>query len=130
MEDDACVTAESDQVSRYWGRYRLVLVTNTRDFVLVGTDGSGDPAKLETFRLAESTDDFWRRLAKPRLRFARAFFWATASGRPPPAFAPRAFDMPRSLPRKCHAEGRCIYRFRRNPIPACTPARGQPHVPS
>ncbi len=70
VEDDAWLTAESDQVSRYWGRYRLVLVTNTRDFVLVGTDGSGDPAKLETFRLAESTDDFWRRLEKPRA-FAR-----------------------------------------------------------
>ena len=41
------LTAESDQVSRYWGRYRLVLVTNLRYFVLVGTDGSGDPAKLE-----------------------------------------------------------------------------------
>ena len=38
--------------------------------MLVGTDGSGDPAKLETFRLAESTDDFWRRLEKPRA-FAR-----------------------------------------------------------
>ena len=70
VEGDAWLTAESDQVSRYWGRYRLVLVTNTRDFVLVGTDGSGDPAKLETFRLTESTDDFWRRLEKPRA-FAR-----------------------------------------------------------
>ena len=70
VDDDAWLTAESDQVSRYWGRYRLVLVTNTRDFVLVGTDGSGDPAKFETFRLAESTDDFWRRLEKPRA-FAR-----------------------------------------------------------
>ena len=66
VEDDACVTAESDQGSRYWGRYRLVLVTNLRYFVLVGTDGSGDPAKFEAFRLAESTDDFWRRLQKPR----------------------------------------------------------------
>ena len=66
VEEDACVTAESDQVSRYWGRYRLVLVTNLRYFVLVGTDGTGDPAKLEAFRLAESTDDFWRRLQKPR----------------------------------------------------------------
>ena len=70
VEDDAWLTANSDQVSRYWGRYRLVLVTNTRDFVLVGTDGSGDPAKLETFRSTESTDDFWRRLEKPRA-FAR-----------------------------------------------------------
>ena len=34
--DDAWLTADSDQVSRYWGRYRLVLVTNTRDFVLAG----------------------------------------------------------------------------------------------
>ena len=70
VEDDAWLTAESDQVSRYWGRYRLVLVTNTRDFVLVGADALGDPAKLETFQLAESTDDFWRRLEKPRA-FAR-----------------------------------------------------------
>ena len=70
VEDDAWLTAESDQVSRYWGCYRLVLVTNTRDFVLVGADASGDPAKLETFRLAENADDFWRRLDKPRA-FAR-----------------------------------------------------------
>ena len=33
--DDAWLTAASPQVSRYWSRYRLVLVTNTRDFVLV-----------------------------------------------------------------------------------------------
>ena len=65
VEDDAWVTAESDQVSRYWGRYRLVLATNTRDFVLVGADGSGDPVRLETFRLAESADDFRRRLGTP-----------------------------------------------------------------
>ena len=34
--DDAWLTAESDQVSGYWERYRLVLVTNTRDFLLLG----------------------------------------------------------------------------------------------
>ena len=32
VEDDAWLTAESDQVSRYWGRYRLVLITNTARF--------------------------------------------------------------------------------------------------
>ena len=69
-EDDAWLTAAGDQVSRYWNRYRLVLVTNLRDFVLVGEDGSGRPARLETFRLAESTGDFRRRLEKPRA-FAR-----------------------------------------------------------
>ena len=69
--DDAWLTAASAQVSRYWERYRLVLVTNTRDFVLVGEDTTGQPATLETFRLAESTEDFARRLETPRA-FARA----------------------------------------------------------
>ena len=68
--DDAWLAAAGDQVSRYWSRYRLVLVTNTRDFVLVGEDASGRPAKLETFRLADSADDFNRRLERPRA-FAR-----------------------------------------------------------
>ena len=34
--DDAWVTADGPQVSRYWDKYRQVLVTNYRDFVLVG----------------------------------------------------------------------------------------------
>ena len=68
--DSAWVTAEGDQITRYWGRYRLVLVTNTRDFVLVGEDAAGNPAKLETFRLVTSEDEFWRRIEKPRA-FAR-----------------------------------------------------------
>ena len=69
-DDDAWLTADSDQVSRYWNRYRLVLVTNTRDFVLVGENQAGRPAKLESFRLADSADDFHRKLEKPRA-FAR-----------------------------------------------------------
>ena len=64
--DDAWLTVESDQVSKYWDRYRLVLVTNLRDFVLLGEDDKGLPAKLETFRLAESAAAFEERLAKPR----------------------------------------------------------------
>ena len=44
--DDAWLTAKSDQVSRYWGHYRLVLITNLRDFILLGADGSGGPVKL------------------------------------------------------------------------------------
>ena len=69
-DDDAWVTADGEQVSRYWGRYKLVLVTNLRDFVLVGEDAAGRTAKLETFRLAGSAEDFHRRLEKPRA-FAR-----------------------------------------------------------
>ena len=51
-------------------RYRLVLVTNTRDFVLVGEDANGKPAKLETFRPANSAEEFARGLETPR-DFAR-----------------------------------------------------------
>ena len=68
--DDAWLTAESIQVSRYWQRYRLVLVTNTRDFVLVGEDPTGQPVKLETFQLAANAEDFAQRLEHPRT-FAR-----------------------------------------------------------
>ncbi len=68
--DDAWLTAASAQVSRYWSRYRLVLVTNTRDFVLVGEDAADHPATLETFRLAASAETFNRLLDTPRA-FAR-----------------------------------------------------------
>ena len=68
--DDSWLTAEGSQVSRYWDRYRLVLVTNTRDFVLLGEDPEGKPAKLETFRLAESAQAFETLLETPRA-FAR-----------------------------------------------------------
>ena len=68
--DDAWLTAAGRQAGRYWDRYRLVLVTNARDFVLVGEDASGRPATLETVRLAGSEDEFLRRLEKPRA-FAR-----------------------------------------------------------
>ena len=64
--DDAWLIAESGQVSRYWQRYRQVLVTNTRDFVMVGEDASGQPVRLETFRLADSAADFAERLEHPR----------------------------------------------------------------
>ena len=69
-DDDAWLTAQSDQVSRYWQRYRLVLVTNTRDFVLLGEDSHGNPAKLETFRLADSAESFESLSQTPRA-FAR-----------------------------------------------------------
>src|ERR1035437_9791791 len=34
--EDAWITADGEQVSKYWGRYNQVLVTNYRDFVLSG----------------------------------------------------------------------------------------------
>ena len=68
--DDAWLTATGGQASRYWERYRLVLVTNARDFVMLGEDAHGRPATLETLRLAGSESDFFRRLENPRA-FAR-----------------------------------------------------------
>ena len=64
--DDAWLTAAGDQVSRYWDAYRLVLVTNARDFVLMGEDAAGQPVRLETFRIAGSEAEFYGRLERPR----------------------------------------------------------------
>ena len=63
---DAWRTAASAQVSDYWGRYRLVLATNARDFVLLGEDAACQPTRLESFRVAADADDFARRLERPR----------------------------------------------------------------
>ncbi len=64
--NDAWVTAEGGQVTRYWGKYRKVLVTNYRDFLLIGQDRTGKASKLESFRLAASDDEFWKLAAHPR----------------------------------------------------------------
>jgi len=68
--DDAWVTADSGQVSKYWKKYQLVLVTNYRDFVLIGKDHDGKPVKLESFRLATAEADFWMKAAHPK-KFAQ-----------------------------------------------------------
>ena len=69
--EDLRAPAVREQVVRYWGRYRLVLVTNLREFGLVGPDPDGGEAMLESFRQAESEEAFARRLEHPRA-FARA----------------------------------------------------------
>ena len=55
-----------EQVDRYWSRYQLVLVTNLREFELVGRSASGDEVKLETFSLAATESEFAGLLEKPR----------------------------------------------------------------
>ena len=71
VEDDAWDTAAGTQVSKYWNKYRLVLVTNYRDLVLQGEDAAGKAVNLESFRLADSAEDFWKKVQNPR-SFARA----------------------------------------------------------
>ena len=62
--------AVREQVGRYWTRYRLVLVTNLREFALVGEDAEGHESALEALWLSGSDADFERRLQMPRA-FAR-----------------------------------------------------------
>ena len=69
-DEDVAAPGVRSQVSRYWGRYRLVLVTNLREFVLVGSDASGAEATLERFCLAADDAGFARRLDRPHV-FAR-----------------------------------------------------------
>ena len=70
LQWDTRATMVREQVSRYWGRYRLVLVTNLREFDLVGPDAKGGEKTLESYRLADSGTEFARRLERPRA-FAR-----------------------------------------------------------
>ena len=66
-DEDTQTGTVRDQVTRYWDRYRLVLVTNLREFALVGPDPDGGETTLESFCLADSADDFHRKLEKPRV---------------------------------------------------------------
>ena len=61
--EDVARIAASEQVTRYLARYGQVLVTNYREFLLVGRDSQGAPQLRERFTLADSVAAFW--LATP-----------------------------------------------------------------
>ena len=63
---DAWLTAKGDQVAGYWHGYRQVLVTNARDFVLMGEDDADHSVRLESFQLADSAAQFDAKLEHPR----------------------------------------------------------------
>ncbi|MBU1664115.1 MAG: N-6 DNA methylase [Gammaproteobacteria bacterium] len=52
-------TAVSEQIDKYWTRYRLVLVTNLRDWLLIG-ERDGKRVNLERHTLAGSETAFWK----------------------------------------------------------------------
>jgi hypothetical protein len=58
-------TATSAQVDKYWMRYRLVLVTNYRDFLLLG-ERDGKRVTLERYTLAASEVIFWQLANHPQ----------------------------------------------------------------
>ena len=71
VADDVRAVAESEQVRRYLEKYRQVLVTTYREFVLVGFDAEGQAASLESFSLAATEQEFWALAAHPGSDAAR-----------------------------------------------------------
>ncbi len=57
--------AKDKQVLKYLGKYRQVLVTNYRDFLLVVLDEDGRPQELEGYKLAQDEKTFWHQAASP-----------------------------------------------------------------
>ncbi|MBV5299110.1 MAG: N-6 DNA methylase [Rhodoferax sp.] len=51
-------TAATWQITKYWDRYKLVLVSNLRDWLLIG-EREGQRVTLERFRLAANEAAFW-----------------------------------------------------------------------
>jgi len=66
VADETWLTAKSKQVSKYFGAYRLVLVSNIRDFLIIGEGPEGLATKLEGFRLAPDAKSFWDLVSTPR----------------------------------------------------------------
>lgn len=64
-KEEVAAIADTNQISKYWQKYKLVLVTNYRDFLLVGERG-GKPVMIESYRLAPSEAVFWALAAHPK----------------------------------------------------------------
>ena len=58
-------TADSAQATKYFGHYHLVLVTNYREFRLIGEDSAGKAIELEKYTLAADEAAFWAMTSKP-----------------------------------------------------------------
>ncbi|TRV07614.1 MAG: DNA methyltransferase [Microcystis wesenbergii Mw_MB_S_20031200_S109] len=58
-KEDVKKIADSEQVQKYWQKYGQVLVTNYRDFLLIGRNSQGQPVELEAYSLAPSEAEFW-----------------------------------------------------------------------
>ena len=63
--EEATQVALGEQVGRYLARYRQVVVTNLRQFILMGHDTDSKPCILEKYELADSEKAFWAAAAHP-----------------------------------------------------------------
>lgn len=68
LADETWLTADTKQVSKYFGAYRLVIVSNLRDFLIIGEGPNGEASRLEGFRLAPNAKAFWEMVATPANR--------------------------------------------------------------
>lgn len=66
LGDNSWQTAQSKQATKYFDHYRLVLITNYREFRLIGEDEAGKPIEREFFRLAADEASFWALAAHPQ----------------------------------------------------------------
>lgn len=66
VADDAWLKAGSDQVTKYFAAYRLVIVTNLREFLIIGEAPNGRPEKREHFQLGKDAASFWELVSTPR----------------------------------------------------------------
>jgi hypothetical protein len=66
LREEVEKVAAGAQVRKYLERYGLVLVTNYRDFLLVGRDEAGGRVNLERYTLAAAEAEFWERAERAR----------------------------------------------------------------
>jgi hypothetical protein len=72
-KDDVLKIAENEQVAKYLNHYGAVLVTNYRDFLLIGKDAGGKAEHLERFSFADTEGEFWREVRADASAFAARF---------------------------------------------------------
>src|SRR5215210_3559586 len=63
---DIYLTARSPQIAKYWQLYGLVMVTNYREFILIGKDPGGQIATMERYSLANDEAGLWELARAPQ----------------------------------------------------------------
>jgi hypothetical protein len=64
-KEDVVKVAATAQITKYLNKYGQVLVTNYRDFLLVGRDALGNKINLESYKLSDSEVEFWQGAMNP-----------------------------------------------------------------
>lgn len=76
VEDDTLFKTNPAQISKYFDKYRLVIITNLRSFQIIGDGPDGNPVRMESFTLAPDAKSFWKLVQTPTASakvFAEAF---------------------------------------------------------